>query len=63
MALVSEVRAADEVTLVNTVHGADARTGATSGTLRVVDNREVVDHVDRIVRTALLALSTADTAV
>ena len=59
----SEMSAADEVTLVDTVNGANSCALAATGTERVVDGREVVYNLDSAVRTGLLALHTADTAV
>jgi len=54
---------ADEVALVYAMNGADGYALATARALRVIDNREVVDHVYSIVGTVLLALTAADTAV
>ena len=55
--------AADEVALVDTMNGAGLGTLAAAGALVIVDNRQVADNLDRIVRADLLALATADTAV
>ena len=61
--LISEVCSADEVTLVDTVHGTNRHALAASGTKVVIDGSEVVDNLDSAVRTGLLTLHTADTAV
>lgn len=55
--------AADEVTLVDAMHGAGRGAGATAGALAIVDNGEVVDHLDRALGTGLLALAASNTAV
>ena len=54
---------ADEVALVDTVNGTSRCTRTASGTLIVIDNGEVVDHLDSTHRTGLLALAAGDTAV
>ena len=58
-----EVSTADEVALVNTLNGADLYARAAAGTERVVDGREIVLNGDSTLRTGLLTLHTADTAV
>ena len=60
---VSEVRAADEVTLVDAVYRANGCTLTAAGTEVVIYGREVVDNLDSATRTSLLTLHTADTAV
>ena len=57
------MRAADEVTLVYAMNGADRDTGAAAGTLRVIYRSEIVNDVDSVVRTGLFALLAGDTAV
>ena len=55
--------AAGEVALVQTMHGAGICASTAAGTQRVVNGRQVVDHLDRAVGTGLFALHTANTAV
>ena len=57
------MRSADEVTLVDAMHGTNCRTLTASGAEGVVDGSEVIDNLDSTVRTGLLTLHTADTAV
>lgn len=45
------------------MYGTNLYAGATAGAERIVDGRQVIDNSDRAVRTGLLALHTADTAV
>ena len=59
----SEVSTADKTALVDTVYGTNLNARATSGTEIVVDGSEVILNGDRAVRTGLLTLHTADTAV
>ena len=54
---------ADEVALVDTVNRTSRCARTAAGTLIVVDNSEVVYHLDSTNRTGLLALATGDTAV
>ena len=55
--------AADKVTLVNTVHGADLYAITAADTKRVVDNGKVVDNLYCTVLTCFFTFHTADTAV
>ena len=57
------MRAADKVAKMDTMHGAYLRTSAASGAKLVVDRSEIVLYGNSTVRTGLLALHTADTAV
>ena len=59
----SEVRAADEVTLVDAVYRANGCTLTAAGAEVVIYGREVVDNLDSAIRTSFLTLHTADTAV
>ena len=59
----SEVRAADEVALVDAVYRASSRTLTAAGAEVVIYGREVVDNLDSTILTSLLTLHTADTAV
>ena len=54
---------ADEVTLVDAVHGTNRYALATAGAEAVIDGSEVVNNLDSAVGTGLLTLHTADTAV
>ena len=45
------------------MHGTSLNTRTAAGTLRVVNGRKVVDNGNRTVRTSLLTLHTADTAI
>ena len=58
-----KVCSADEVTLVDAMHGANLGASAAAGAKRVVYSSEVSVHGDCAVRTGLLTLHTADTAV
>ena len=58
-----KVCTANEVALVNTVNGANLTALAAGYTLLVVDNSKVVNDVNCIGRTVLLALSARNTAV
>lgn len=57
------MRSADEVTFVDAVYGADLNARAATCAERVIDGREVILYGDSTVRTGLLTLHTADTAV
>jgi len=57
------VRSANKVSFVDAVHGADLDARAAAGAERVVDGREIVDNGYCSVRTGLLTLHAADTAV
>ena len=57
------MRSANEVTLVDTVYGTSLGACAAAGTEIVIDGREVVLYGDSTLRTGLLTLHTADTAV
>ena len=61
--LLSKMRSANEVTLVDAVYGTSLSACAAAGTEIVIDGREVVLYGDSTLRTGLLALHTADTAV
>ena len=54
---------ADEVALVDTMNGTSLNAGATACAKVVVDGREIILYGDSAVRTGLLTLHTADTAV
>ena len=58
-----KVCSADEVPLVDAMHGANLSASAAAGAERVVYGSEVSVHGDCAVRTGLLTLHTADTAV
>ena len=58
-----KVRSANEVALVDTVNGADLNARAAACAERVVDGCEVILYGNSTVRTGLLTLHTADTAV
>ena len=54
---------ANKVTLVDAVYGTSLGACAAAGTEIVINGREVVLYGDSTLRTGLLALHTADTAV
>ena len=58
-----EMRAADEVPLVDAVYRASSRTLTAASAEGVIYGREVVDNLDSAILTGLLTLHTADTAV
>ena len=58
-----EVGAANEVLKVNTLNGTYLVTSSATGTLIIIDYREIILNLDGAVRTGLLALHTTDTAV
>ena len=55
--------AANEVTLVNTVYGADRNALCATCAERIVNNCKIVHNLNSSARTSLLALHTANTAV
>lgn len=59
----SEVCAADETALVNTMNRANLNALCTTCAKRIINGREVVNHSNSTVGTGLLALHTTDTAV
>ena len=63
MADILEVCSADEVTLVDAMHGTNRYALAASGAETVINGSEVVDNLDSAIGTCLLTLHTADTAV
>ena len=62
-AVLSEMRTADEVTLMDAMHGANRNALCTSGAKRIIYGCEIVYNGDSAVRTRLLALHTTDTSV